>query len=243
MSGASLWAIVPVKPFHLAKTRLAPLLAPRERAGLARVMLEDVLAAVAASGGVLNGAIVATADADAAGIARRFGVDVLVESAPGGVNAAVTAVRQCLGGTIGQGMIVIPSDLPQLSRDAVERAGALLAAPRSVALARAGDGGTNLLGCTPACLILPRFGPGSFDAHRHAAKAAGVTPGILEHAGLENDLDRPDDLARFLSTGTPTRTHVYLTGLVDCYLDLTTGRFPVAARKSRSARPQSWTDS
>ena len=46
MTGPDVWAVVLVKPFRLAKQRLAGVLDAGERSELARVMLEDVLTAV-----------------------------------------------------------------------------------------------------------------------------------------------------------------------------------------------------
>lgn len=43
------WALVPVRPFTEAKTRLAPILSSVERAALAEQMLKDVLRALAAA--------------------------------------------------------------------------------------------------------------------------------------------------------------------------------------------------
>ncbi|MBM3566658.1 MAG: 2-phospho-L-lactate guanylyltransferase, partial [Alphaproteobacteria bacterium] len=49
MTPAPLFALVPVRAPADAKRRLAPLLAPGERAALARAMLEDVLECLARS--------------------------------------------------------------------------------------------------------------------------------------------------------------------------------------------------
>ncbi len=84
MTRGKTWAVVPVKPFHSAKVRLAAILDAAERAHLARVMLEDVLDAVARTGDLLAGCIVLTADEDAAALARQFDVLVLEEPAPAG---------------------------------------------------------------------------------------------------------------------------------------------------------------
>jgi 2-phospho-L-lactate guanylyltransferase len=208
------WAVVPVKPFRFAKARLSPILAAHERCRLARIMLEDVLAVVAESQAFLEGFIVPTADEEAAALARGFGAHVLIESAPAGLNAAVSLAIDYLAGEPDASMLVIPTDLPQLSPGAIERMIALLAAPKSVALVKAtGDRGTNLLGCRPATVISPRYGSHSFDEHCQAARAAGIAAGILECGDLGNDLDRPDDLAMFLTSGSSTRTHAYLTSL------------------------------
>jgi len=214
MTVSSVWAVVPVKPFQLAKTRLAPVLSEAERARLARLMLEDVLTALANSRPLFEGVIVQTADSRIEEVVRPFGAEVLGEPEPAGLNAAVAAASERLSRVPDAGMVVFPSDLPHLSQRAIRRVVACLAASRSVALVKAtGDGGTNVLGCRPAGIIPPRFGPCSFDAHFRAARAAGIAPEVLDLAQLGHDLDRPGDLLTFLRARTPTRTHAYLTTL------------------------------
>src|ERR1700686_1420430 len=89
MTGASAWAVVPVKPFRVAKARLSPALSAVDRARLARVMLEDVLGAMVASRHLLAGLLVVTADDEAGRIARSHSAIVLSEAAPSGINEAI----------------------------------------------------------------------------------------------------------------------------------------------------------
>lgn len=212
MTGANIWAVVPVKPFATAKLRLADVLAPRERMELARVMAEDVLDALATSRHLLAGVLVVTADAQAAAMAGQRGAQILLEPAPAGINRALAlAAGQLAASGNDNGLIVVPADLPQISADAIEKIARLLAAPPAVAIVPAADdGGTNILACRPVGIIAPGFGPDSFERHRQAALAAGISPVVLAWPGLERDIDRPDDLAAFLSLHTATRTHDYL---------------------------------
>jgi 2-phospho-L-lactate guanylyltransferase len=195
-------------------------------------MVEDVLGALVASRHLLAGLIVLTTDVEAAAIARDHDALVLDEAVPAGVNAAIAQALDHLAAAIAPapagssplsmqrwtsitaGMLVVPADLPHLSAVAVEQIVALLGAPRAVAIVPAtSDGGTNLLACKPAGIIPPCFGPRSFERHCQAARLAGVNPTVLAWSDLGRDLDRPEDLAAFLSLGTPTRTHALLSSL------------------------------
>jgi 2-phospho-L-lactate guanylyltransferase len=221
VTSSTVWAVVPVKPFRVAKARLGTALGAVERAHLARVMVEDVLGALEASRHVLAGLIVLTTDDEAAAIARDHGALVMDEAAPAGINAAIGRAVDYLavaarGAAHPQeaGMLVVPADLPHIRAAAVERIVGLLDAPRAVAIVPAtSDRGTNLLACRPAGIIPPSFGPQSFDRHCEAARQAGVTPTILAWADLGRDVDRPEDLAAFISLGTSTRTHAFLSSL------------------------------
>jgi len=212
MSARSIWAVVPVKPFDIAKQRLMPVLSSDERAQLARLMLEDVLGVLAACT-VLSGVIVMTRDDSAGRIARVSGARVLGDSVFD-INAAVRVAIDCLSEHRNAGMIVVPSDIPLLPTRLIEEVVDRLSAPRAVALVPATrDGGTNLLACRPADAISPSFGANSFQRHCAAARGAGIVPSVLasEDAGL--DIDRSEDLAAFLSIPSATRSRAFLDTL------------------------------
>lgn len=213
MTGSDVWAVVPVKPFGLAKQRLAGVLDGAQRGALARVMLEDVLSAVAACRARLAGAIVVTADHDAASLARRHEASVHMESAAVGLNAALAGVVGCLSGRAAGGILVVPADLPQVSAADIEAMVDLIDRAPAIALVRARDGGTNLLACRPSSVITPSFGPDSFDAHCAAAASKGITPTIYDAPHLGLDIDRREDLEAFAEGESTTRTHAYLSRL------------------------------
>jgi 2-phospho-L-lactate guanylyltransferase len=212
VTGADVWAVVLVKPFRLAKQRLAGVLDAGERTELARVMLEDVLTAVDACIS-LAGVIVVTADRAAAAVARRHGAIVLMETAAVGMNAAVTRVTKYLTGRADAGIVVVPADVPHVSPDDIEEMIALIARTPAIALVRSSDGGTNLLACRPSSIIAPSFGPNSFKAHCVAAVQQGITPTVRLASHLSLDIDRREDLDTFISRQSSTRTHAYLATL------------------------------
>lgn len=211
MRSGETWAVVPVKPFRLAKQRLASVLDERDRFDLARVMLEDVLSTLDACRHRLAGVIVVTADEEASTIARRHDASVFVETGAIGLNVALTLVVDHLARRVGTGMIVVPADLPHVSSGDIEAMVDLIRRAPTVALVRANEGGTNLLACRPAAAIAPAFGPDSFTAHCEAATRSGITPTVRFAPHLQLDIDRPQDLVAFLARDSSTRTHAYLS--------------------------------
>jgi len=212
MTGPDVWAVVLVKPFHLAKQRLAGVLDAGERSELARVMLEDVLTAIDACDR-LAGVIVVTADRAAAAVARRHDAIVLMETAAIGMNAAVARVVKYLTGSLDAGIVVVPADLPHVSPEDIEEMIDLIDHAPAIALVRSTDGGTNLLAFRPSGVIAASFGPDSFNSHCDAAVRKGITPTVYLAPHLSLDIDRRDDLAAFVSRQSPTRTHAYLSRL------------------------------
>lgn len=208
------WAVVPVKPFVLAKQRLAPVLSAVYRAQLAQAMFEDVLSRLRQLRS-LAGVLVVTADRGAGRIAASAGALVLAESCPRGMNAAISAAAVELAVT-GAGMLVVPTDVPHAQGRVLEQAvNALRQVPAVVLAPASADGGTNLFGCNPANRIASRFGRGSFLRHCTAARDAGIRPIVLEDECISLDLDTPDALWRVLTIGGAPRTQGVLTQLVE----------------------------
>jgi FO synthase len=208
MTETRTWAVVPVKPFHLAKQRLAGALDDEARALLARAMFEDVLDALTGAQS-LAGIVVVTCDAEAAALARDRGAIVLSDAVQG-INAALAIAITHLSTQPDASMLMVPADIPQLTPGRIDDIIDSLPQQDAVALVPSDDGGTNLLACRPANVITPCFGPGSFAAHCRAAEKKGITPLVIPAADLGRDIDTPEDIRRFLSLASPTRTHALL---------------------------------
>jgi 2-phospho-L-lactate guanylyltransferase len=214
MSGRyPVFAILPVKGFDQAKSRLAPLLRPGERAALARIMFDDVLASL---GKVENLAqlIVVTEDSVVAALAGASGASVVARGAADGVNVAINTGIANLPAMTPCGVIVVPADIPHVQAHHIEMLVNSVAARSSVALVPASrDDGTNILAFSPHDLLRPSFGKASFPRHVASARGAGIEPDIFHLDRLDLDLDVPSDLLEFLSLGSTTRTHTFLIDL------------------------------
>lgn len=203
------WAVIPVKPFAQAKGRLAPVLDADERATLARLMFEDVLDVMSRCRDILAGTMVVTSDPDAAACAQGSGAAVVFDHVDSGINAAVRLAIEHIGAD--DGIVVVPSDIPHIPPRAIAAAACAILPLRTMAIAAASDdGGTNLLACRPARATPLYFGRSSFDLHCKLAAQAGIAVHELRLPELALDLDRPQDLLRFLSLGSNTRTHAFL---------------------------------
>lgn len=213
MTTNCIWAVLPVKPFRLAKRRLAGILVAGERATLARLMYEDVLDTIASSA-ELAGAIIVSADEDAAAIARLRGMQAVLEPVPSGIDQAIAVAVRHLAADEHAGILIIPADLPHLSPGAISQAVQALTAPRAVVLVPATtDQGTNMLGYRPAGVMAPCFGRNSFPRHFRAARNADIQPTVLNFPDIGLDIDRIEDLLDFVSLSTATRTHDFLSSL------------------------------
>ncbi|MEP9347790.1 2-phospho-L-lactate guanylyltransferase [Xanthobacter sp. KR7-225] len=195
---------MPVKRFAAAKQRLSGLLDADGRAALARAMLDDLLALLCGDAG-LAGTLVVGEEPEARVLCRRHGAAFLSVPDQVGLNGAIARGEQDLAARGASAMLVVPSDLPGLTRadlDALRRA---LATCDVALVAAERDGGTNLLASPLPLAFAPSYGPASFARHRAAATAAGLTVGEPDCPGGRTDLDRPEDLAALGTCGLRTR--------------------------------------
>ena len=208
----SLLLAVPVKDLVNAKQRLIPALSPAERRELARAMLEDVLdAAVAALPGAV---LVVTTDPQVQAVARALGVECLIESANRGHTAAVAfAQREAVARGVAR-FLTLPGDVPCVTAQEIATlCDALEGAPGGVVFVPSRSGlGTNAALLAPPDAIPLTFGEPSFENHLKTARAAGLTPRVIELPGIGLDVDAPEDLPMLLASGPATRSARLLRG-------------------------------
>lgn len=208
--GVDLWAVVPVKERDRAKERLAPLLPPELRQGLALAMFEDVLTALAAAPG-LAGLIVVTVDQQARRLALGYGARLVEDGARDGHTSAVAAAARLLAAEHRGGMLTVPGDIPLVTAGEIARIIKAHPPAPSFTIVPSGDaGGSNAVLVSPPDAVLLRFGVDSFFPHLRAAEAQGIRPTVLRLPGVALDIDNPEDLAAFLRMPSQTRTRALL---------------------------------
>jgi len=189
-------AILPVKSFGRAKQRLGAGVADRLRLALARAMVADVLAALAATDGV-ELTMVVTREPEAARAALATGARVLEDRSETGQSAAAAlGVEHALAAGV-ERVLLVPGDYPAL--DPKELAPLLREhgreGPEVAILPDRHGTGTNGLLLAPPRAIDPSFGEGSCARHRALAAEAGVACRVVALRSLSLDVDTVEDLA------------------------------------------------
>ena len=192
--------VVLIKDFHSAKQRLSPALDPAARAALARRNAALALEAAAVGPHVLAVA----GSPEAADMARREGVEVLLEAVPGGQNGASRSGIEQILRNGAEAVLLMSSDLPLVTpaavRDLLEHAATL--GERAVLAAPAvGRGGTNALYLRPPDVIGLHFGDDSLGKFERDAAGRGVAFALHESEELALDLDEPEDLRSLAGLG------------------------------------------
>ena len=206
-----LWVVVPVKERVSAKERLAPMLRPETRQALALAMLQDVLAAVAATPGIA-GLVVLTVDAEAGRLAASYGGRVIEAGARGSHTGAVTTAARLLAAEGCTGMITLPGDIPLVTPAEIESLlTAHLPAPSFTIVPSHDEHGSNAIACSPPDGVPLRFGENSFYPHLQTAEAYGIQPNVLHLPGIALDIDNPEDVVSFMRTQSATRAWAVLS--------------------------------
>jgi 2-phospho-L-lactate guanylyltransferase len=175
---------VPVKPFGLAKARLAQAFTNKQRSDLGRATAAHTIGVIANVAGL---AWVVTGDDEVADWATDIGARVILEHSPGkGLNAAADRVVEVAGD--GRWLIV-HADLPLLTKHDVERAWEGIPS-EGFLLAPSHDGGTSAFG---GSLRPPSFAYGAGSFRRHLALTRRSPTRILSRLGFLLDLDSPSD--------------------------------------------------
>jgi len=142
------YAVVPVRDFENAKQRLSGILDRAQRASLARSLLSHVLRALEGSDEVVETIVVTSDEKESREFLNRFQKIRIVQetSIHGGVNSAVNDGLALTVQEIGDPkVLILPSDLPLLSTEAVVRALRLLDANDLVINPSLRKDGTNML--------------------------------------------------------------------------------------------------
>lgn len=183
-------AAIPIKPFGVAKKRLAHRLDARTRSRLGKAVAARTAEAATDAGALVA---IVTGDQDVAHWARSLGYLTIDEniSARKGLDGAADAVlheatrRQ-------RPWAVIHADLPLVSPAALHPV--FVAARRRLVLVPSHDGGTNIVAGTRTAMDFA-YGPGSF--HRHLAGHPEAQ--VHTDPRLALDLDTSGDLDRAVS--------------------------------------------
>ena len=197
-----MWALVPIKSFRTAKSRLGPMMSPAFRESLARAMAADVLDVLSRCAGLTDVAI-CSADPEVHAFGRERGCRVIVETPePQGLNAAVARAADHLRQAGAGHMMVVHGDLPLLTGNDITTFLTAYSRTTDDVLAITPDrrnDGSNLVMWPLKSSFTSSYGPDSFTRHLQQAHETGLRSLVCRLPGAEWDVDRMEDLAPLLT--------------------------------------------
>lgn len=190
------WALIPLKDFASAKTRLASTLSAESRRSLALAMALDVANALVHSNAVAR-VIMVSDIPDLEQLMGIEGVGHFDTRSAQGLNEDLEVAAAWAGTQGATHVLIAHADLPRLTPRAIDYfilAAEDLSECRVRAAACKQGSGTNLL-LAPLPLPLPLvFGKNSLARFCQTAAAAHVAIDVINDSSLAADVDDPDDL-------------------------------------------------
>ena len=190
----SLWAIVPVKPLRRGKSRLSKVLSEDERTLLNFTLLGNTLRTLVEVPEI-DQIMVVSSDPTALSLAREYHARTVQEDGKPGLTTALRRATVVAQMYAAQDLIIIPADLPLITRDDIQEFISHAGKPPVIVIAPdRHEDGTNALYMSPSGIIEYRSGPGSYKHHIQQAQKKGVRVEVCQLSSFELDLDNPEDL-------------------------------------------------
>ena len=198
----SSWSVVPIKSFKRPKSRLNDSLSLEERRDLVKTMFIGVVDSLRISK-IFKERYVVTEDKEVIKFARQYGVKGLLQKKPG-LNQGVTEIAILAKKKNVKNLLIIHGDIPRVDSKIIrlifnKHRKLLKKYKKGLTISPDLEGeGSNCLICSPPDIIKFRYGPGSCTAHLEAAYEAEIKAQIYSSKKLGMDLDRDEDLVKFM---------------------------------------------
>ncbi len=201
MSKLRIGAIIPVKTFSKAKTRLN--LSPDKTEQICKIMLESVLNTVSQSP-IIEKIVVVSKDEEALNMAKRFGAMGIYDKEELGVNAAVKLADDYLAKENYDSSIVLPQDIPLIQVADIKTMIDYRMTNRCVLVgpSRKFDG-TNALFRMPIDVMKTHYDEDSYKIHLNTAGQNGAVSSLVLIRRIMLDVDEQSDLNLIMTHDLP----------------------------------------
>ena len=185
-------AIIPVKTFSKAKTRLD--LSPQQVEDLCKVMLEEILHTISISPQIEK-IIMVTREKKAIEIGKKFNIIIIVDEEEENVNSAVALADKYLLENDFHASIVFPQDIPFIKTQDIDFMLNYKTHPNFAIIvpSRRFDG-TNALVRMPIDLMKTHYDEDSYKIHMNTAKEHTLNVAMVFVKRIMWDIDNVEDL-------------------------------------------------
>lgn len=185
-------AIIPVKTFSLAKTRLD--LSSQQKEDLCKIMLEEILHVLSISPQIEK-TIIVTKEEKAIEIGRKYSAIIIPDNEEKSVNSAVALADKYLLENQFDASIVFPQDIPFIKTQDIDFMLNYKIPPNFVIVvpSRRFDG-TNALVRMPIDLMITHYDEDSYKIHMNTAKEYTRNVALVFVKRIMLDVDNMEDL-------------------------------------------------
>lgn len=185
-------AIIPVKTFTKAKTRLD--LSSEKIDNLCKIMLEEILHIISISPQI-DKTIIVTKEEKAIEIGRKFNAVILVDEKEESVNSAVALADKYLLENNYDASIVFPQDIPYIKTQDIDFMLNYKAPPNfAIIIPSRRFDGTNALMRMPIDLMETHYDEDSYKIHMNTAKEHTLNVAMVFVKRIMWDVDNIEDL-------------------------------------------------
>ena len=185
-------AIIPVKTFSNAKTRLN--LSLEQKLKLCEIMLNEVVQTISKSQKI-NKILIVSKDENAFRITKKYDAIEIYDKEESGVNHAVSLADDYLEKNSFDASIVFPQDIPFLQEEDIAQLLSYQKVPKSALIvpSRRFDG-TNALVRTPVNLMETHYDEDSYKIHLEVGKSLTSNTSLVFLRRIMMDVDNQEDL-------------------------------------------------
>ena len=185
-------AIIPVKSFSKAKTRLT--ISPEKTVNICKLMLGEVLQTISTSKKIDN-TIIVSHDQSAFDIGKKFSAIEVFDELESGVNNAITLADEYISDSEFDTSIILPQDIPFFNSSDLDNLFSFFQRKNSVVIVPSRQfNGTNSLIRNPSRIITTRYDEGTYKSHLDEAKCNSVDFSLVLIRRLMLDIDSQNDI-------------------------------------------------
>ena len=185
-------AIIPVKSFSKAKTRLT--ISSEKTVDICKLMLGEVLQTISTSKKIDN-TIIVSHDQSAFDIGKKFSAIEVFDELESGVNNAITLADEYISDSEFDTSIILPQDIPFFNSSDLDNLFSFFQRKNSVVIVPSRQfNGTNSLIRNPSRIITTRYDEGTYKSHLDEAKCNSVDFSLVLIRRLMLDIDSQSDI-------------------------------------------------
>ena len=185
-------AIIPVKSFSKAKTRLT--ISSEKTVDMCKLMLGEVLQTISTSKKIDN-TIIVSRDQSVFDIGKKFGVIEVFDELESGVNNAIILADEYISDSEFDTSIILPQDIPFFNSSDLDNLFSFFQRKNSVIIVPSRQfNGTNSLIRNPSRIMTTRYDEGTYKSHLDEAKCNNIDFSLVLIRRLMLDIDRPIDI-------------------------------------------------